>query len=81
MKNLSFDTGRNDLEIKEFLLHNNTGEDAGQIAMNGFLSLTGDEDFTLQMEGLRPGSFFSYFGMEHQIDARINANLEIAGYR
>lgn len=79
MNKLSFDTGTNDLEIKEFLLQSQTSEDPRQIAMNGILSPTGNEEFTLQMEGLRPGSFFSYFGIENNIDARINSNLEIAG--
>ncbi len=79
MNKLSFDTGTNNLQIEDFLLKCPSGESPGQLAMNGSLSPTGEEDFTLKLEGLRPGSFLFYLGIESEIDARINSNLEITG--
>ena len=79
LEKMIYDTGNNELEIKELDLKCTSSDDPRSLFAEGMLSPTGPEDFRLKIEGIHPKTLLSYLGLDAKIDGRANFNLDLSG--
>jgi len=79
LKKLTYDTAEKDIQISDLNMRCLTSEDKRSVNAKGMLSLSGSQDFHLNIEGLHPKTIISYLGIYNELDGRVNFNLDIGG--
>ena len=79
LDNLIYDTGNNELEITALDLKCITIDDSSRLSAAGKLSFTGQEDFKVHLQGIRPKTILTYLGMDGNFDGPINFDFALRG--